>query len=99
MNDESAVAQHLPYDGAVLLLDPSLVVLEVWARAGELDSDAQAMLDQLVVHKFAAIVVDIPCAQREGQADSDPLKRLNDKSTVAHHKRSDSVHAGNIGAD
>lgn len=56
----------------------------VWGA--ELDPMAEAVLDQVVVHKFSS-VVDIRRAQREGQADSDLLKRLNDKSAVAHHKR------------
>jgi hypothetical protein len=37
---ETAVADKLAHNGAVLLFDPSLVIFAVWARAAELDSVA-----------------------------------------------------------
>src|SRR5437773_6117453 len=94
---EAPIAQKLAHDGAVFLLDPGLVVLAIWARAGELDPPAQAVLDQIVVHKLAAIV-DIQLAKDKRPADSDALERFNHEVAFAHDKRRGfRPTAGNIG--
>jgi len=53
---ETAVAQKLAHDSAVLLLDPSLIILAIRPRARELDPLAEAILDQRLVYKLAAVV-------------------------------------------
>src|SRR5205807_7623680 len=96
---KAAIAQELPHDRAVLLFDPSLVVLAVRARARELDTTVQAILDQRLVYKFAAIV-DIQRAKGKRQADADALKCLNNEAAFAHHKRRRlGPTASNIGQD
>src|SRR5690606_10157577 len=65
--------------------------------AGELDPMAQAILDQSLVHKFAA-VVDVKCPKGKGQANANALKGLNNKAALANYKgRSFGPAAGNIG--
>lgn len=79
-------AEELAHDGAVFLLDPSLVVLAIRARADALDAAAQAVFDQFLVHKLA-IVVDVKRTKGEGQADPNALERLNNESTFTQRKR------------
>src|SRR5580658_9773610 len=84
---EAPIAQELPYDGSVLLLDPRLVVLAVGAGAGEFDSATQAILDQPVVHELGA-VVHVKGSQGERQALADPLERFNHQRTLSDNDRS-----------
>src|SRR5207253_2594416 len=51
---ETAVAKELAHNGAVLLFDPRLIVLAPRSGAREFDPVAEAVLDQGLVHKFAA---------------------------------------------
>ena len=83
---EALIAQKFAHDGAVFLLDPSLVVLAIRTRAGEFDPMAQTVFDQPVVHKFGT-VVDIQRAKGEGQADTDALERFNNEAAFTHCKR------------
>ena len=57
------VAQKLAHDSAVLLLDPGLVVLPPGPRACEFDPLAEAILDQRLVHKLAAVLHSEFCLQ------------------------------------
>jgi hypothetical protein len=53
---EAAVADHAPDDGAVLLLDPRLVVHAVGPRAGELDPVGRAIAVDGLVHEDGVVV-------------------------------------------
>jgi hypothetical protein len=59
---EAAIPEQFSYDSTILLLDPRLVVLSIRSRAGELNPMAQAILDQSLIDKFAAII-HINCSQ------------------------------------
>ena len=49
------MADEAPYHGAILLLDPGLVVAAVRPRPGELDATVGAVLDQRLVDERAVV--------------------------------------------
>ena len=53
---EAAIAQELPYNGAILLLDPCLIIFSIGSRTREFDSMAQAILDESVIHELGTVV-------------------------------------------
>jgi len=53
---KAPIAQELAYDGAVLVLDPSLIIFPVRSRARELDAVTQAVLDQPIVDELSAVL-------------------------------------------
>ena len=61
---EARVANESPYDCAVLLLDPCLIVLAVCARASDGESRSESPINDRVVHEHA-IVVEVHAAQRK----------------------------------
>ena len=67
MTDE--VADH----GAVLLLNPGLVVLAVRPGTGELDAPFSAVLGESIVDEYA-VVVRVDAFDREGQLSPDGLQ-------------------------
>ena len=82
---KAAVAQELAYDSAVLLLDPSLIVLAIGARASEFDPMTEAVIDQRLVHKLAA-VINVQRTKREGQSQANAVESLDDQATLPHHQ-------------
>src|SRR6185312_4293885 len=83
---ETAVAEELAHDGAVLLFDPGLIVLAPRSGARELDPVAEAVLDQSLVHKLAA-VIHVQCSQSEGQSLANTIERLNDQAALPNYQR------------
>ena len=63
------MADEAPYHGAILLLDPGLVVATVRPRPGELDAMVGTVLDHRLVDERAVVVhsafirVDTPDAE------------------------------------
>ncbi|WP_244427922.1 hypothetical protein [Sinorhizobium fredii] len=62
--DEPSVTDQPSHDRAVLLLDPSLIVLSIRSRTGHLQSLTSAPADHTFVHE-GAIVVEVHALQRE----------------------------------
>ena len=83
---KAPIAQELAHNGAVLLLDPRLIVLAVGPRTGEFDAVTQAIFDQPVVDELAA-VVHIQRSQGEGQAHADALECFDHEATFSNHDR------------
>ena len=75
MTDE--VADH----GAVLLLDPGLVVLAVGPGPGELDAPLGAVLGESIVDEYA-VVVRVDAFDGEGQLPSDGLQSCQPPGTA-----------------
>ena len=73
-----SITEELADDGTVLLLDSSLVVLAIGSRASELDLTAEAVMDQRLVHKLAA-VINVRRAKREGWFLAYTLQCLDDQ--------------------
>lgn len=82
---EAAVAQELAHDSAVLLLNPGLVILAVGPRASEFDPMAEAVMDQKLVHKLAA-VINVQRTKRKGQSLANTFERLNQQTTLSNHQ-------------
>jgi len=79
---KTSMTEELAHHGAVLLFDPSLIVLPVWTRASQFNALAQAVLDQMLIYKFGA-VVDVERAESKGQPDTDALEGLNNQTAFA----------------
>src|SRR6185437_10887891 len=83
---ETAVTEELAHNSAVFLFDPCLIVLAPRSGARELDPVAQAVLDQGLVHKLAA-VIHVQCSQGERQSLANTIKRFNDQAALSNHQR------------
>src|SRR4029434_498648 len=81
---EARVANEPPYDCAVLLLDPRLIVLSVCA--GDLESRSETPIDYGVVHEHA-IVVEIDAAQREGKQTAHAKQCVDNQRSFANQQR------------
>src|ERR1039457_3244408 len=78
-----AIADHSAHHGAVLLLDPRLIIFSIRTTTGEFDSAADAVFDQCFIDKLSA-VVDVQCPQRKRQADAHPLEGLDGQRSLSY---------------
>ena len=83
---EAAVSDHPAHDGAVLLLDPGLVVLAVGPRARERDLGLGAPGRDRLVHEHA-VVVGVEAEQREGQRCARHRQHLAEEPLLAKEQR------------
>src|SRR5262245_16317601 len=79
---EAAVADEPAHDGTVLLLDESLIILSVWARASHLGVLFAAPAHNDIVHE-RAIVIEVDTAQKPWKQTLYTFNSLDDQGAVA----------------
>src|SRR5438093_679569 len=82
MSFKAGISNESPYDCAVLLLDPCLIVLSVCPRPCDLKSRSEAPINDGVVHEHA-IVVEVDASQGKGKQTAHAKQRLDDERTIA----------------
>ena len=83
---QAAVPDHPANDGAVLLLDPGLVVLPIRPGPCELNALLPAEGHQHLVDELAAVVRVDP-AERERQRAAQMIQRVDHQACFAHQER------------